>query len=148
MAPQARHRTLVVANRTAATPLLLDEVKRRAQERPTTFTLLIPNAPSGKHPDWELDSATELLGRAAKSKVKGLMGRGDPFESVQRALQEGEYDDVLISTLPRRTSEWLRRDLPHKVEKLGIPVAVISQREAGDRPAAEAVGAAGPIIMG
>ena len=34
-------RTLVVANRTAATPLRLEEVRRRAGERPTAFVLLV-----------------------------------------------------------------------------------------------------------
>ena len=38
-------RVLIVANRTAATPTLLDHVKQLVRERPTTFSLLIPDAP-------------------------------------------------------------------------------------------------------
>ena len=123
------HRTLVVANRTAATPLLIEEVRRRAQERPTTFVLLIPAVESRKHADWTLERATEALGRAAGAPVEGIVGAADPFESVKEVLAEREFDDVIVSTLPKRTSEWLRRDLPSRVEKLGVPVSVITQRE-------------------
>lgn len=41
----------------------------------------------------------------------------------------GDYDDVLISTLPRRRSEWLRKDLPTRVSELGIKVSVITPPE-------------------
>jgi hypothetical protein len=121
------HRTLIVANLTASTPFLLQEVERRAAERPTTFELLIPNVDPRRTSDWSLETALKLLSKAAGARVKGQVGASDDaFESVQAVLAEGGYDDVLISTLPKRASEWLRRDLPTRVERLGIRVTVVT----------------------
>lgn len=135
----APHRTLIVANRTASTGALLEEVERRASEGPTAFTLLIPEAGKGKAADWTLDEALAVLRRAASGEshlrtahVDGRVVAGDPFSAIQQALAQETFDDVLISTLPPRRSVWLRRDLPRKVEALGIAVAVVTQK-AGPR---------------
>ena len=134
----ASHRILVVANRTAATPLLIDTVRTRAAERPCSFTLLIPDEPRKGGADWTLETALPLLERAAGARVEGLVGEDDPFEAVRAVLRGGDFDEVIISTLPKRVSEWLRRDLPHRIEKLGVPVTTISQSEEREVPVAPA----------
>lgn len=123
------HRTLIVANLTASTPFLLQEVKRLANERPTTFSLLIPGVDPNRAADWSLETATKLLERSAGAKVEGHLGGEDPFDSIKTELVGGNYDDILISTLPKRRSEWLRKDLPTRVETLGVPVNVITPPE-------------------
>jgi hypothetical protein len=126
----SKRRILVVANRTAATPDLLDAVKHHARARPTTFVLLLPDAPRGEHTDWTLELALPLLERAAGGPVEGLTGTsGDPLDAIRAALSDGTYDHVIISTLPRRVSAWLRRDLPNRVEALGVPVDVVTATE-------------------
>ena len=125
----ASRRILIVANRTAATPLLIEAVRERAAAGPCTFTLLIPNEPRKGGADWTLESATPLLARAAGRPVEGIVGDEDPFEAVRSALQDPGFDEVIVSTLPKRVSEWLRRDLPHRIERLGVPVTTVSQTE-------------------
>jgi hypothetical protein len=120
-----RTRVLVVANRTAATPRLLDAIRSRANDGPCEFALLIPDVTDRKAADWTLDSALRLMKQPARGKVEGLIGGPDPFESVQNALRRGNFDEIIISTLPRKTSKWLRRDLIHRIERLGLPVTAI-----------------------
>jgi hypothetical protein len=126
---EASRRILIVANRTAATPLLMDAVRKRAAGGPCTFALLIPNEPRKGGADWTLETAIPLVERAAGGSVEGIVGQEDPFEAVQSALRDPGFDEVIVSTLPRRVSEWLRRDLPHRIEKLGVPVTTVSQTE-------------------
>jgi hypothetical protein len=127
-------RILVVANRTASTPVLLDAVRQRAQQGPCTFALLIPNEPRKGGADWTLETAKPLVERAARGPVEGMVGEADPFEAVKAALQDPGFDEVIVSTLPKRVSEWLRRDLPHRIEKLGVPVTTISPAEEQEAP--------------
>jgi len=120
-------RVLIVANRTAATPTLLDAVKQYAREQPTTFALLVPDSPKSAHTDWTLELALPLLQRAAGGPVEGLTGTGgDPFVAIKSVVDGGNYDRIIVSTLPQRVSKWLRRDLPKRVASLGVPVEVIT----------------------
>ena len=123
-------RILVVANRTAKAPVLLEEVERRARREPCRFSLLIPDVKDRRKADWTLDTALPLLRRAARGPVDGLVGGPDPFTAIARAVEEGDFDEIIISTLPRKTSAWLRRDLVTRVHGLGLPVTPIIPGEA------------------
>ena len=101
----SRRRVLVVANRTAATPDLMDAVKRYAREQPTTFSLLIPDAGKAEHADWTLELALPLLQRAARGPWPG--SPATPTILSRRSvtsLARAHYDLIIISTLPKRVS--------------------------------------------
>ena len=132
MTSAAPTRVLVVAHRTAATPRLLDEVRARARRSPCTFTLLVPRPywdPDTDEAATTLELALPLLEEAARGQVQGIVGDNDPFAAVQRAIQPGGFDEIIISTLPARVSRWLRRDLPHRLESFGLPVTVITAQQ-------------------
>jgi len=131
METPSNKRVLVVANRTAATHRLLEEVARRRKTGPCEFALLIPDVSDRKQADWTLENALPLLGRAAGSPVEGIVGGADPFTSVSDAVRDGHFDEIVVSTLSKKTSKWLRRDLVRKIEGLGLPVTTVTPQTTG-----------------
>ena len=131
-------RVLVVANRTAATPALVEAVRARAAKSPARFTLLVPNPAKGLHrvvdpedqsqdeAEQTLELAIPLLEQAAGSAVEGMVGDAEPLAAIQDAINIHGFDELIISTLPSRVSRWLKLDLPHKAAGLGLPVTTVT----------------------
>jgi hypothetical protein len=123
---------LIVANRTAATPGLLSEVRERVKRGPCRFTLLVPRPfydPDTEEAAITLELAIPLLEEAAGGRVAGLVGDTDPFVAVRQALEGESFDEVIVSTLPTHVSHWLRLDLPARVKRLGLPVTVVTAKQ-------------------
>ena len=147
MDTNTKSRVLVVANRTAATPRLIDEVGRRRKQGPCQFALLIPDVTDRRKADWTLETALPLLKRAACGPVAGLVGGEDPFTSIQDAVRDGSFDEIIISTLSSKTSKWLRRDLVHRVRGLGLPVTAVLPRQIAEHDIADSGFIRSGIIM-
>jgi hypothetical protein len=148
MSERSAARILIVANRTAATPALIEAVRERAQRGPCSFALLVPQLPSEvPYGDEEarktLELAIPLLEEAAGGTVTGMVGPADALLAVERTLVHEQFDEVIISTLPARVSRWLKRDLPARVERLQVPVTVVRAEEAR-RPLHTPLPLAGP----
>jgi hypothetical protein len=128
-------RVLIVAYRTAATPTLVDAVRDRAAQGRCAFTLLVPDLHRGledaetREADVILELAIPLLEEAAGGKVEPRVGDGDPYRAVCDALDDGEFDEIVVSTLPPRVSRWLSMDLPGRLEALGRRVTVVTGPE-------------------
>jgi hypothetical protein len=150
MSDPAPARVLLVAHRTAATEGLRDAVRARAARGSATFHLVVPAHPHGLHrlvdpqegdegeAERALALALPLLTEAAGSEVTGHVGDHEPLMAIEDAVHRVPYDEILISTLPRRVSRWLRLDLVSKARGTGLPVTHVEavERESTEHPAA------------
>ena len=125
---------LVVARQTATSSGLLNAVRKRAEHGEVTFHLLVPGQPRDKHnvvdpreagPDEArqmLDVALPKLSEAASQEVTGSVGDSEPLVAIENAIHLGDYDEMIISTLPLGASRWLRLDVVSKARRFGLPV--------------------------
>jgi hypothetical protein len=129
---------LVVANRTADSPDLIAALRRRAAAEPAGFTLLVPAVPHGLA--WAADMKagwSEAAGRSDRAGTRirqaGLeldeviVGDPDPFAAVGDALHARQFDEVVVSTLPRTISRWLAMGLPARLRRaVDLPVSEVN----------------------
>jgi hypothetical protein len=137
-----RARVLVVANRTAESPELLQALQERAAEGPISITLVVPATPHGIV--WAADMhaggdeaaahrerAVATVRAAGLEVADGRVGDPDPLAAVEDAVNLEGFDEIVVSTLPGGISRWLKLDLPSRVERAtGLPVRHVIASEA------------------
>jgi CBS domain-containing protein len=149
---------MLVANQTATTDRLREAVRLKAAEGDVRFHLVVPAKPQGLHrlvdPEVagkeearaRLEAAIPLLSEDADAPVTGEVGCAEPLAAIHDALAREQFDEIIVSTLPRRMSKWLRVDLPSKVRGYGLPVTHVEASAAPEaaRTTAGAPGGAQP----
>ncbi|MGI8573720.1 MAG: hypothetical protein ACR2L9_14000 [Solirubrobacteraceae bacterium] len=138
---------LVVAHQTAATDGLLNAVRERAGRGAAKFHLVVPRQPHGMHKMVDpheagedeaqgvLGEALPKLSAAAGHEVTGSVGDPEPLMAIEDAVNLGEYDEIIISTLPLGISRWLKLDLISKTRSLGLPVTHVEAPSGAQAPA-------------
>jgi hypothetical protein len=125
-------RYLVVANQTLGGEHLTNRVRECTAGGACYFHVVVPATPSQEHVVWTEGEARSLAQsrldealakfRQLGAEADGEVGDPSPIEAIRDALLEGNYDEIILSTLPPGASRWLKLDLPHRVEKtFGLP---------------------------
>jgi hypothetical protein len=132
-----QHRALVVAGRAANYPGLTEALRRHRAGVPTSFTLLVPAVPHGfawatdMHSGWPqaADRAVRAAGRMREAGLdieEAIVGDPDPFAAVGDVLHARRFDEIVVATLPRGISTWLRVGLPARLGRITeLPVTRI-----------------------
>ena len=110
-------RLLVVANQTLESPELLGYLRERATQGPVRATLVVPAAYADESVAQErLERVIETL-RADGIEAEGRVGDAEPCGAALDVFDARQHDEIVVSTLPNATSQWLAIDLPHRLRK-------------------------------
>ena len=126
---------LVVANQTVLGDALLERIRARAEKSPASFLVLSPQGDGGGSYE---DAEKRLLRAVTRLRAPGIDAHGqiahpDPYTAVVQAIEDERVDEIIVSTLPRSRSGWLRRDL---VERLRNDTKLPVDHVEVDTPAA------------
>jgi uncharacterized membrane-anchored protein len=133
-------RVLIVANKTAATPALIDAVRARAAAGAASFVLLVPNPhrlifdreSQDVHEGQQvLALALPLLEDAVGATIEGRLATSpNAYDDIVAELGERDYQEIMLSTLPSHVSHWLHIALPERIAQLGYPLTTVTATHA------------------
>ncbi len=137
-------RFLVVANQTLGGEQLEARLRELVADGQCSLYLVVPVTAAEGTTQWDyppidrvIPDAQRIAQTLAEARLEHELARlkrasvtadGEVVSSavvdrVRELLAGGEFDRVIVSTLPRRLSRWLVTDLPHRVSRLSeVPV--------------------------
>ncbi|MBM3666118.1 MAG: hypothetical protein FJW90_01320 [Actinobacteria bacterium] len=137
--------TLVVGTKTVHSKGLLDELERRAKDKPHRFTFICPRSGDVEREEVCANLAATLAELYRKDiDATGQPMSPEPFHAIENAIEHYRVDEILISTLKGQQSQWLDDGLIERVKEITeIPVEHIesSPGRASSEPAAAGVSA-------
>ncbi|HYP45282.1 MAG TPA: hypothetical protein VEQ66_08815 [Propionibacteriaceae bacterium] len=152
-------RYLIVANQTLGGDELVQLISKRMKAEPSEFFIVVPATPvlemvpglagmpvlgagtvipsSAEHARQlaqdRLNAALAQL-EAVGARVDGQVGDPNPVHAVAMAVKGRQFDEIIVSTLPKRLSRWLHQDLPRRLEhKTGLPVTHVGVAQPASR---------------
>lgn len=130
---------IVLANRTAAAPELIEALVHRGERGPFHALLVMPASGPGEAARTEckarLDTALEAWRAAGIEQCEGVVGDPIPHEALSEVWDPMRHDEVIVSTLPGQSSKWMASDLPRRLGKLtGAPVMHVEAHDMHHEP--------------
>jgi hypothetical protein len=137
--------TLVVAHKTSSGDELVERLKAKAAgDERHLFVAVVPqqDRSGGAHRQAQIRLAAMLERLDAAGLLSaGMIGDPDPYTAVMNALELFKVDDVVISTLPKERSGWLRANLLERVANATtVPVEHVMAIESNATSAAASAG--------
>jgi hypothetical protein len=125
---------IVLANRTAAAPELVEALVHRGERGPIHATLVMPAAGPGSADraaaKERMEAALAAWREAGVEHCEGVVCDPVPLEALTEVWDPMRHDEVIVSTLPGQSSKWLRGDLPHAVARYtGVSVLHVAARD-------------------
>jgi hypothetical protein len=118
---------LLIANQTLDSPALRDWVARVSSSGDCRFHVVVPATRVEHRFTWTegeaLARARRRLGEAIEEfsalgvPVEGEVGDENPILAAFDAILQWRYDAIVVSTLPRGLSRWLRLDVVSRLRR-------------------------------
>jgi len=138
-AAEKPHRVLVLANETANSRELLDELRRIGADATAKYFVVVPASPietgvAATHGPLDLAEATQQAAqqrldytlttlRSDNLDADGALGDYRPLRALANAVKEFNPDQIVIATLPPEYSVWHRFDVVDRARaEFGVPV--------------------------
>jgi hypothetical protein len=133
---------VVLANRTAPAPEVIEALVHRSERGPIHATLVMPAANPGTaaraDAKQRMEATLEAWRAAGIERCDGVVCDPVPLEALAEVWDPMRHDEVIVCTLPGQSSKWIRGDLPHAVARLtGVSVTHVVAQDPDAQPQAE-----------